>query len=433
MNHILIILIALALPGLLLLIWGFRGRRFGTEPRCRHCDYDLTGLEHLTCPECGTDHTNGSVRIGTRKRRRGVIALGATLVAIGMTVGVAHGWGVDWFRCMPLEVVLRLASAGHNRAIAELERRYVEDTLSVEEVSRVTTCCLRMQARSTAATPWQRWINLLHTIDAEGRLTSEQRQTYRMQLIGPHRFAVRSPIAVGDPLVMKFTYLQRHPRGMIVPVGLSPGPLHVDGVRFHYVSTESPRFDGVREVSMNLSSPVRITAGVHTIEFQAEIEVYDTPYSITVTSPVEVVDREGGVVRLVRDEEMGAKLLAALNVRSIGLKQTLHDRIVWRWAVHLDAVRLLPIAVAFDICVRNQGIDHKIGSFWCAEGSTDCGGDFAPFFDGQRGEREIVLRANPDVARQTVDLHEVWDGELIFGPIPTGIMTAEDMQARSGS
>jgi hypothetical protein len=50
----LILLAAVPVLGLFLAIWGWRGRRFGDEPFCAHCGYNLTGLSGAKCPETAT-------------------------------------------------------------------------------------------------------------------------------------------------------------------------------------------------------------------------------------------------------------------------------------------------------------------------------------------------------------------------------------------
>ena len=44
-----------ALVATIFLTIGLRGRRVGTEPRCRKCGYNLTGTSEGKCPECGTN------------------------------------------------------------------------------------------------------------------------------------------------------------------------------------------------------------------------------------------------------------------------------------------------------------------------------------------------------------------------------------------
>src|SRR5262245_36870884 len=86
--------VALWVVAVALSVRGLVGRRVGDELRCKRCEYNLTGIESVHCPECGLSLIAGMVRKGVRKRRRGSLAAGAVvLVAAGvLTGGVAAGW-----------------------------------------------------------------------------------------------------------------------------------------------------------------------------------------------------------------------------------------------------------------------------------------------------------------------------------------------------
>lgn len=85
----LLILLALAffLPGVLLLIFGWRGKRVGTQPVCAACGFDLRGQAmdpaqpQPPCPECGSTRLP---RTGHHVRRRGPLVAGAVLLIFAM-------------------------------------------------------------------------------------------------------------------------------------------------------------------------------------------------------------------------------------------------------------------------------------------------------------------------------------------------------------
>lgn len=75
--------------GIILLIVGFRGRRVDDHPRCRTCQYDLTGKPETSprCPECGHDLTTpGAITDGLRQRRPRLLAAGGLLVFLPFLV-----------------------------------------------------------------------------------------------------------------------------------------------------------------------------------------------------------------------------------------------------------------------------------------------------------------------------------------------------------
>ncbi len=216
MNSLSQILVLLGIPGVLLLVWGIRGRRVGAEPRCRKCEYDLTGLDHLTCPECGTDHAERPPRVGSRKRRKGAIVVGLGVLACAGGLGFAGTRPINWYSHMPVRLLLWLAEGGDSAGFKELSRRATRGALSADQASEVVDICLAKQARATPEEAHAEWLSLLDQMDEAGGLTAEQREAFWTQIQGPHRFTFRDPIAAGDPVVIDFTYLHRAPMGLSV-------------------------------------------------------------------------------------------------------------------------------------------------------------------------------------------------------------------------
>ncbi len=78
--------VVVILAGVVLLILGVRGRRFGQELRCPSCEFDVTmqiRFDALArCPECGENVTLKTVRRGLPRRAPRLIALGTVLLLI---------------------------------------------------------------------------------------------------------------------------------------------------------------------------------------------------------------------------------------------------------------------------------------------------------------------------------------------------------------
>src|SRR5215218_3121633 len=89
-SSILVILIVPALAmtaGIVLILFGTRGRRVDDHPLCRRCGFDLTGRPQTSdrCPECGADlSAHRAIRIGRRTRRPWSIALGIVFVLLSL-------------------------------------------------------------------------------------------------------------------------------------------------------------------------------------------------------------------------------------------------------------------------------------------------------------------------------------------------------------
>lgn len=113
LGQVLFVLIGLSmlLTSLWLLKRGLWPRRVGSDLYCRHCRYNLTGLQDGICPECGKPWTSATATAGHRRRRPGW-AIGGSLLLIGacawLLVPVADRiWSFNYFRVFPTRVLLR--------------------------------------------------------------------------------------------------------------------------------------------------------------------------------------------------------------------------------------------------------------------------------------------------------------------------------------
>src|SRR3954468_8599598 len=82
-----LLLLLISLP---LLYLGWRGRVVGSQPVCRRCGFDLTGLPvtSTNCPECGSDlRRSHATRRGHLLRRRGMLWAGGILLFMGPVTG----------------------------------------------------------------------------------------------------------------------------------------------------------------------------------------------------------------------------------------------------------------------------------------------------------------------------------------------------------
>lgn len=79
----------------------------------------------------------------------------------------------------------------------------------------------------------------------------------------------------------------------------------------------------------------------------------------------------------------------------------------------------LPIDVAFDIFIVHAGNEWHAGTVTRGAGRGSLGmlaGQTIPGFDGD--PIDVILRSNPQIARESLDIVEFWEGELLFKNIP---------------
>jgi hypothetical protein len=179
-----ILLLAAALTGLLMLWFGWRGRRLNDHPVCGWCRFDLHGVypDSVTCPECGAGlKRDGAVRIGVRRRSTALVLAGAMLAAMPIVPFGAIAWagltGTNIDRYKPLGVLLwesRLSDSSRLDAIAdEIMSRAMARRFDKAQYARVIDAMLDLQADHSG--PWsEKWGDLHERAKLDGVLTKEQ-------------------------------------------------------------------------------------------------------------------------------------------------------------------------------------------------------------------------------------------------------------------
>ena len=183
----------IALAGVVLIVFAWRGRRVDDHPLCRRCGFDLTGRppDSTRCAECGADVTRPrATRIGHRRRRGGVMVVGVALALPAMLVLVAVVFvRMQDFELTPYKPNWLLArdvvSGNDGRAkakgLAELTRRLQAGSrVSDRSVASVAAVCLANQGDRTL--PWNpAWGHFLEAARAAEQLPDEAWGRYASQ------------------------------------------------------------------------------------------------------------------------------------------------------------------------------------------------------------------------------------------------------------
>lgn len=110
------------------------------------------------------------------------------------------------------------------------------------------------------------------------------------------------------------------------------------------------------------------------------------------------------------------------------LSRVLAISIAWRQGYLINEIPKAPVDLALEVLVRIEGVDYPVGSVEISKGwflsnevllSTTLGPIVSDWLDrtGAR-ELEIVFRPSMDVAKRTLDQHEVWDGPDVVISVP---------------
>jgi len=174
----------MALGGAIALILGLRGRSLPAGPRCRKCEYDLTGLTSERCPECGNVIAETGVVHVRRQRRRGAIVLSVLLLLPSVAVLVSWPkvlqYKANVYPNLPTSWLLsdcRSADPDRSRiAYWQLLRRLQAGELDNAQVAALKANALALYADTSGGMPFVRKEarSILRLLIRRGQLTAAE-------------------------------------------------------------------------------------------------------------------------------------------------------------------------------------------------------------------------------------------------------------------
>ncbi len=421
----------LAVVGIALLIWCFRGKRIGDHPVCRRCDFDLTGLpkESGRCPECGADLSRTrAIRIGHRHRRP-VLATLATLMILPVPGGVgAVGWllatGRDLSQYEPASLLrfsaLHLNAAASDAALRELMSRAAAKKLTRAQVDQVVADALAIQADDRRR--WSPlWGDFIEGASWLKMLSDEDWSRYYVRLVETSLvFDVRAKVRRGDVLPLRFSSCTGR-GGTRTSVVLPPVDvrLTVDGGTVVYdrkdpmSAKEGPWVTGPRSMVIAVT-PWKLDAlsdGPHTttLDFLVTTPKYwrgqRAQRPLRVTRPWRLVSAD--VTTVTPHDEPDLKPKVAGAIRVVGAVANGESLVLT-----ID-VSGCPVDVSFLVFARYDGIECQLGSFAAPASPLTTRIDFgaqARKFTGSR--MDLILRSDPRAAVRTIDVTQFWVGQI---------------------
>lgn len=438
-----------AAVGVLLVRRGWWPRRRGDQPHCRACDYLLVNNESGRCPECGADIRKPSNIVrGARRRRGGVAAVGMAFCAVALLCvvgGSSDAVGrIDWYQYRPagwvVEDALSPNAAKADRAWAELDRRRGAGRLSDAIGQRLIRAALTEQAkpRPSRGPHHQRMVDSLANAFLDGKLTAEQADEF-FTLATRRELRVRPAVALGDAVPFE-----------VAAVGSEPTPgkwwrketslgVWVDGRQVQ------PGSGGGSGTSMNdgtWGSSAKVdTPGPHTIEVRERLEIFvGRPDGSAPTGPpawakdvvlrgqTQVVPKgEAAPVKLLDRPDLASLIQSRLKVIEFRYDPPTSPTGNGSLPTRLD-IGTMPENVAFELFARTaDGIEHALGAITVRKGKSTgyhVAGDLPKGGDVLGNSVDFVFRSSEAVARRTVDMTEIWRGEIVVQGVAVKRKTA---------
>ena len=420
--------------GFVLLKRGRWPRRVGQTPHCPKCDYILTA-DQTRCPECGTTVGPANFVHGERPRRGGLAFTGGVLALLGVAMIGLFASGIvqniDWIRYKPLSWLLNDLASGQpsvdQTAWAEIQRRIAAGLLSDDAQNAVVDKGLAVQTLPTGTA--SRNVAILNFIAGrylQQKLSAAQADAFfaGMLKVG---LSARSIVGARSPLPFIVTGAGRGPDGWWLRVRtleaqIDDGPIQKLG------GGSGGSFGGWANGSS--AQPVKIV-GKHRLRVKVELATdvdrgggvswdENAPVARRVTQDLfadfEAIAGKTPIATVTAPPAQTLRpLLKATLTRSPG--QASH---VW---VNVNTPGL-PVDAAFDVFVRIEGKDFRLGSINFHRGAASgfgTGGEGVPA--DAPANVDVILRSSQDAARDTLDMTSIWNGEIVIARVPLPWLT----------
>jgi hypothetical protein len=463
-------------------------RRVGSEPHCRKCNYFLVAISSSRCPECGTAITPRNTQLGQRRWRSPwllasfipCILATCVIVKTVRTTLLLQIPSAQGYPTRPTCLVLsdlrngtgtrainfntplthKYDDGGHGwtmervdlARIAFEELLYRESLGQLSQADRDQIVDMALTASASNVRPVDYDLgDYLTTRLVKGDLSEKQRAAFYKSACAIE-LTCRRKVLDGDPVPLRLgrepwltlanagnswlpclTYESAQIDGHEVPLSpaLSKGPVWAE--RIAAATSAPPASVGRHTLSVTVGIDVHL--GESAYPDRGPIMHHET---IHLTVPFEVVARtEENQIRLIHDASLAPALLKCMKPSrfqfgvwhkgdifgEIELGYEFNPKVGVLW---LDP---LPANIAFDVFARYGGHEYPIGHISHAAGKPQngqrCDSELDKHLPTPPPTIDIVLRSNPAVARQTLNLYEIWDGELVFPNVPIKINPAK--------
>lgn len=413
-----------------------RGRwpaRIGSTPHCPHCDYILTGIEAERCPECGRAIWAGNFVLGERGRKPGKAIAGLLLILIGilfLTLDFAGGLRhVDWYHYRPTAWVLKDLDAksppAQTKAWYELHRRSTDGSLSAAQQDAMVERALREQETGNGAGGYRvAMVDFLFQRYRDGKLSDAQTARFfdnGMKL----KLDVRPLVGAPDRVPFSVFAIGRGPTMGMPMWGLwvqtNDLGMWIDGKK---IDTPKTSYGGGACGGWGCSRTLDPQSpGKHRLRIDLEVGAGIGPVASLEgpLSHVRTVQLTGDFQ--VTPEEPPLKWLTSPNAAVIQRCISASDFAVNTGPYQQPLTGTInvmnpPVDLAFDVFARANGKEYPLGgvSFHAGGGSWGVATPTPP--PGDFRTIDIILRSSEAVARGTIEITQIWRGEIVLSNVP---------------
>lgn len=427
------IMLGLMAVGVVMLALGRRGRVVNDHPVCRACRFDLSGVwpRERVCPECGGAlELERAVVIGMRRRKRGLVALGAAVLLVGVIGGggiaLTRASGVNWNQYMPtgwLIARIDTAGVGSGAMLDELAARNGASELSSEQVAELARRLLGWQGDRARA--WHFGAgDLFEQLAARGEVSAEQNDVYmRQAVVLSARTRPTVHPGVGIPFELTLS-LGRGGNSTRMFLRYELARIEVDGVEsaqpgasYGRASMHGP---GSSTTTTSRWNP-GLGVGSYKIDALWKVSVQDSinegavvlqTWDLASAGVVTVVPVEEEIVGLRGDEAMARAMQAEMVVERVRARP-LKDGGEYVSANFRSAKR--PMGIAMDLYLVSGEREWRIGAVTIPAGESNYSASVGGHVEGFVGAwARLELRPSVAAAEGTIGMDEILGEPLVY-------------------
>ena len=343
---------------------------------------------------------------------------------------------IDWYRFRPDAWVLNdlqsTTAALQQKAQSELLRRDRKGKLSRKHRDIFVKLCLAEQARTPLRASAQRLINHLAWLVTQDALSDAQRQQFLRQIFRIE-LTVRPRVAPGDEVPFQFNSHFRAPsiKGRFY-CEFSGAQLYIQD-QLVSPGTYAPFSGRSSAAGIGIGSRFKFDKpGVHTVVARGKARFYFDYPNIEPSHETEITAEAEFELLSEEPEDYFTSLSSSDPIMSQKLKRCITPKDIrfannqaggpFQGTIEIDNP---PFNVAFEVFARIGGKEYKVGQVSTAKGKTAICGFRAPDDMPCAESCDIILRSSEEVARHSLDMFDIWQGELVFQDLPIQLLETQ--------
>lgn len=305
-------------------------------------------------------------------------------------------------------------------AEGQLESLIAHNLLKASQTDQLEQLALKAQASKTRMLALDWLLNYIGDRAAANVLAPERRDLFFTQAMPPV-LSVRPETVAGIRVPFRIAYDGRGPdrnwwgREELLSVAIDDNPPEQQG--------SSGTGSGFSSGSMGSSIAGDLAPGKHVLHVAVRNSAFIGAYpaadekqppfwtrTLTLSAPFLALRKTtANDITLIEDPAAAGAIRQSITIRDLRASDKAYDRLSMT-----VAIKNPPLNFAFEVIARCNGKDYPIGSVYSNAGEEHNFGistrDFSP--GASASKLDLRLRASPTVARDTIDLYEIWNGQL---------------------